>query len=582
MRQKVYKKNENDFRCAYYKRDNSWYIMWDGGEFDNGTGVESFKEHLLSHCNACKDEHVKVFLNDIRVMKEVFSGKVYGEHKRGEHSNKIQYQGMVLNTKKNGNKIDLCNLDMFINDGMVHFFEQSENPASLMIEYLTQLDTNPFAIQKSLGYMVKKEFYAPIREELQADTLAKHRNMWGGEDMYNHLRTGNKSGFLVANKDDELYAGIQIKNRQWRTGIQEYDLNSAYISAIISDDMFPVGKTYWAVNTDKNIVDIFKRCIENMRWFKIFVPAKTTINYKIHLFCKDEKTKDYGIEYYDYLALHDFWNVPDEYFYDLLKQEGVVLYFATGGRLHKKMRERTHEYYMAKSNPEIKGTLFGALAKQKNELIYGKSIQEITYKDFNTVLGRMTDGRNYMQPHMALHCTATVRYRLMKAWYNNADHVTYYDTDSIHGYRLQEYIEIDNAVNDFYNARAGFEGSTIGRWKCEQMNSQELVFAPKQRICLNNGEFIVRVAGIGRKCIEEHIQGMKEKGMTDRAILRHFDTFCFDLVPIPVYHFDVKHGWWSEVINYKEFVERYGEYGEKILEGDENGKKEENRARESL
>ena len=43
MGQKAYYKNEQEFRCAYYKKDNSWNILW-GDEFNDGTGIESFKE----------------------------------------------------------------------------------------------------------------------------------------------------------------------------------------------------------------------------------------------------------------------------------------------------------------------------------------------------------------------------------------------------------------------------------------------------------------------------------------------------------------------------------------------------------
>lgn len=580
MRQKIYKKNEEDFRCAYYKKDNTWYVFWDG-QIEDGNGFESFSECILSHCEDYKDEYIKVFVNNIRIIGTGFDGKFYGEHKRGEHSNKKEVQGIKLNTKKNGNKIDLCNFDMFCGSNMGHYFEEHENPALLMVEYLNKLSHNPFEIEKSLGYVFKKEFYAPIRNELMNDILETHRNMWGGEIMYNHLRTGNKGGFIVAGRDDDLYAGVKISETQWTSGIDEYDLNSAYISAIVSDDMFPVGKCYFAKSTDENIVDIFKKCVEGMRWFKIFVPGNATINYKVHLFCKDAKTKDYGIEYYDYLALHDFWKVPDEYFYELLKQDGVYLYFATAGRLHDAMRKRTHEYYNAKHDPAIKGTIYGDLAKQKLELIYGKSLQEIEYDDFNVLLGRMTDGRNYMQPHMGLHCTATVRYRLMKAYYENSNNVTYYDTDSIHGYDLEDYIERDNALQDFLNAMAGYKGSTIGKWKTEQKDSTELIFAPKQRICLCDGEFVVRVCGIGRKCIEEKISELRETGMSDMMILRWFDTFGFERIEIPIYHFG-KTGYVKETITHEEFVRRYGEYGQRLLEGDEIGEKEENRARDSL
>lgn len=565
MGQKAYFKNEQEFRCAYYKKDNSWNILW-GEEFNDGTGIDSFKECLLSHVTDCKNENVKVFMNNVMIIGTAFKGKFYGEHSRGEHSQKKEVLGMTLSTTKNNNKVEICNLNMFISDGMSHYFEEHECPAVLMTEYLNHLSHNPFEIQKSLGYMSKKKFYGPIRNELQMDIMASNRNLVN-ETMYNHLKTGNRSGFLVNGKDDiKAFAeigreplGITIDESVWTSHVDEYDLNSAYISTIISDYMFPVGQVFYSKNNSSCICDIFDRCLNEMRWFKIYIPKDVkTIDTRIAFFCYDCKTKDYGIEYYDYKALTEFWGMKKEHFYEIIQQEGVVLYWSNSGYVHKLVRERTNEYYNKKNNPEIKGTIYRDLAKQENELIYGKALQDLSFRDSKVLQGKLCDGINYLQPHMALHCTAAVRYRLMKAYFENMETVTYYDTDSVHGADLEEYIEIDNSINSFNNAMAGFDGSTVGMWKTEQKDSTEIIFAPKQRLCLNNGEFIVRVCGIGRKCVEEHIQKKKALGLTDQMIMEHFYMNGFDEVMIPIYLFDPQKGFRHEEIDFETFKKKYG------------------------
>ena len=564
MGQKVYFKNEQDFRCAYYKNDNSWNVLW-GDEFNSGTGIDSFKECLLSHFTTCKNEHIKVFMNNVIVIGTAFKGKFYGEHSRGEHAQKKEVLGMTLSTTKNGNKVELCNLNMFINDAMIHYFEEDECPAVLMTDYLNHISNNPFEIKKSLGYMSKKKFYGPIRNELQLDIIGSNRNLIN-ETMYNHLKTGNRSGFLVNGKDDaEVFKklgqstlGITIDEKIWTSHVDEYDLNSAYISTIISDFMFPVGRVFYADNTDSNIEEIFERCLKEARWFKIYIPHNTKIDTRIATFCHDCRTNDYGVEYYDYKALVEFWGMTEEQFKKIIKKDGVVLYWANSGYVHKLVRDRTNEYYKNKKNPEIKGTIYGDLAKQENELIYGKALQDISFKDSNVLQGKLSDGINYLQPHMALHCTAAVRYRLMKAYFENMETVTYYDTDSIHGTDLEEYIEVDNSINAFNNAMAGFEGSTVGMWKTEQKDSTEILFAPKQRLCLNNGEFIVRVCGIGRKCVEEHIRKLKLLGLDNRMIMEHFYMNGFDDVMIPVYLFDPTKGFERKEIDFETFKKEYG------------------------
>lgn len=558
-------KNEMDYRCAYYKKDNSWTVLW-GDEFNNGLGTESFKDCLLSLINSCKNEQIKIFVNDVRTIGEVFKGKLFGEHRRGEHQKKVECIGKTLTTTKNGNITRLFNLNVFINDGMKHYFEEHECPVMLMREYLEHIDMNPFAIKYSLGYMSKRKFYAPIREALTEDIINSNRNIMTG-DMYNNLKVGNRSGFLVNSKEDADYIrslgfdpiGITIDNKIITNGIDEYDLNSAYISTMISDWTFPVGQVY-EITKSENIIEKFDKLADSAKWFKIYIPENVSVDVRIAMFCGDTRNEGYGIEYYDYKALTEFCGMKKEDFHELLKTDGVCLYWCYAGRLHELVRKRVVEYYDNKSNPEIKGTIYRDLAKQENELIYGKSLQDLDFdfSEIKVVMGKLSDGINYMLPHMALHCTAAVRYRLMQAYYENMENVTYYDTDSIHGTDLEEYIEINNSVNDFKNAIAGFKGCTAGRWKTEQKNSTEIVFAPKQRLCLQNGEFIVRVCGIGRSHVEDHIRKLKDLGYSDKMVLNYFYMNGFDEVIVPVYIFDPEIGYNMIEMDYGTFKKTYG------------------------
>lgn len=565
MTKERYFKNQQDFRCVYYKHDNSWELFW-GGEISNGTGIQSMKDSLFDHFEECKGENIKVFMNNVKTFGSSFSGRYYGVHKRGELCDKTEVMGMTLNISKNGNKIDLCNFDMFTGDSMKKYFEESENPSILMVEYLNRWSNDPFEIKKSLGYMSKRRFYGPIRNELGLDIIKSCRNLIN-EEMYNHLMTGNRSGFLVHGKNEIEYAqkygmedlGIFIDERKWTSFVDEYDLNSAYISVIISDFMFPTGRVFRCPAGNKNMKKAFDQALDNMYWFKIYIPGDVKkIDKRIARYCYDKRCEGYGIEYYDYKALTEFFGMTKEDFENILQKEGVYLYWANSSYVHKLVRERTNEYYEKKADPSIKGTIWKEVAKMENELIYGKALQAISFKDDKTLCGKLSDGINYMLPHMALHCTAAVRYRLMKAWFENKDKVTYYDTDSVHGVGLEEYIEIDNSVTDFNNAISGFSGSTVGKWKVEQKNATEVIFAPKQRICLQEGKFTIRVCGIPREWIEEHIEKLKGYGLTDQMILEHFYSEGFENIRCDVYIFDPDKGFENKNISYQEFKMLYG------------------------
>ena len=70
---------------------------------------------------------------------------------------------------------------------------------------------------------------------------------------------------------------------------------------------------------------------------------------------------------------------------------------------------------------------------------------------------------------------------------------------------------------------AGYKNCNIGCWKAEHLDMQELVLAPKQRICLDNdGTWTVRISGVKRTDIEKYIQELKDEGLSDNLIMTHF------------------------------------------------------------
>ena len=151
-------------------------------------------------------------------------------------------------------------------------------------------------------------------------------------------------------------------------------------------------------------------------------------------------------------------------------------------------------------------------------------MQHRDFEDLKTAQGFFCDGHNYFQPHMSMHCCSAIRYRILKAakevgW----DAVTYFDTDSIHGYGMDEVIEKDNEYTELRNMIAGYKNCNIGCWKAEHLDMQELVLAPKQRICLDNdGTWTVRISGVKRTDIEKYIQELKDEGLSDNLIMTHF------------------------------------------------------------
>lgn len=541
MKQKVVqKKNKSELWIAgFYRKDNTWEIFWDG-ELYEGTGPQEFKFKLYDLFDTEDNQEYSVFLNDFEYIGELFPGKF--------DSVFVTYDGVKTHSKrvfnKKNNKIVLKNFERFIPKQSVKIFKGKEHPAFSMIEYLSNpiFGISPYQMKNSLGYVLKKYiFYRGIEEELRQDIWDTGRNMWT-ENMYNNLLCGNKSGLLRTKFDS-----VEEYNF-----VDEWDLSNAYTSVFINDYMFPIGRTYELHGSFA--VKALRNCLKNYLWFKIYVPKEVKVTKAVEYYCQDTKTQDYGIEYWDYRSLTELLNVDPKYFEELLMEDGVVFYESQSGRVHDKVRGRLMEFRELRMEAKRNNDTFkDMIYKQLLEVIYGKALQKYTFEDHNRELGHFSEGINYIQPHMSMHCCAAIRYRLLKAQVESEGEVVYYDTDSIHGYDLKEYVEKDNLNVMAANLVAGYE-SNIGCWKLEHSECCELFLGPKQRIVLDNNEWTVKVSGITPEFVMNYIDEMKEKGLDNRQILNEFYLNKVDNVPVIAYNFNRKTGWTEHHMTFKEFT----------------------------
>ena len=78
----------------------------------------------------------------------------------------------------------------------------------------------------------------------------------------------------------------------------------------------------------------------------------------------------------------------------------------------------------------------------------------------------------------------------------------------------------------------------------------------------------MRVCGIGRLHVEDHIRKLKDLGYSDKMVLNYFYMNGFDEVIVPVYVFDPESGYNRIEMDYGTFKKTYGkdtDDGDKIV-----------------
>lgn len=480
--------------CFYKRSTNEWQLLW-GDEFMEGSFFDKLVPEIKKRSRKDTKSKYIVFINGLTSFNKngFIPGKPIGTKTHEDGSEDI----LITNY---GN-LQFRNFDVFTPNNTQLIFENKENMAVYMREYLMELckGKDPKDCAWSFGHTFLKTTLgvSPIHEILHEDIVKAHRNIWN-EEMYQDLISGNKSGYSILPPEQ----GTLLEN------CDIYDLNSAYSSVIISDDCFPIGKIF--NYSGDLVVDRFNKAKSQGWWYKVVFDEDACVPHSLESF-RDKRTNKIGIEYYDYKALVEFYGMKEEEFLEIMNNNigKCRAYAAVPGRLHRVYRDVISDLYEKKQSLP-KDSLERLIVKQGLEILYGKSIQFNTRKDANTMRGIFSDGISYLLPHMGMHCSAAIRYRLVKA--HHSVEIDYADTDCIQGQNLEEYVKKDNEEQMFKNKLA-CNNSDIGCWKEENKNCTQTIIGKKQRIIYDpqKGEFDAKVAGCNKKYVLAHIKKMMEK-----------------------------------------------------------------------
>jgi len=546
---RVKKEHSGLWICGYYDTNNAWEIFADGAIF-NGEGTKSFKDKI-NEIISCGDNVIhSVFLHPFNTISKLF------ETKSTKYSD--TYQATVCedngllkrkdtnwcltNNRIKGNKVIYKNFSRFSQ----RQFEFGEHPAYTMANYLKDCfksfgkEMRPQDWEYSYGYVSMGLFYDDeLCECLTQDIYGHARNIWYTE-WYNDLIRCNKAGLLdFTDTIREVFGS-------------EYDIKSAYISHMLIDGHFPTSKLRRALGSNERVRKFNE--LMSIDWFFIHIPKDVKVPASFDGLFKDNETGDYGIEYYDYLTATECLGVSRDTFIEILKQDGVELYYCQGGWLNRKFRDRLKMFYDEKNSLD-KNDPKRDVVKQILELVYGKGLQKHEFTTDGLCRHHWAQGRNYIQPHMAYHCTALQRYKMMSIIKKANGDVEYFDTDSIvgEGDRLKELINEDNKVamcrnNFFYND----EKLDAGTWKDEYKEEvTQVILAPKQRIIFTKKGIITKVAGIRKNELMVNLNALLRKynndydKLIDYLLINGIGEFI-----IRDYSFDVVNGFKTHYVSY--------------------------------
>lgn len=553
---RVKKEHSGLWICGYYGTNNAWEIFADGAIF-NGEGTQSFKDKI-NEIISCGDNVIhSVFLHPFNTISKLFETKStkYSDTYQATVSEdkgmlkKTNVNWCLTNNRIKGNKVIYKNFSRFSQ----HKFEFGEHPAYTMASYLKDCfksfgkEMRPQDWEYSYGYISMGLFYDDeLCECLKQDIYSHGRNIWYTQ-WYNDLTRCNKGGLLnLDNTTREVFGS-------------EYDGKSAYSGHMLIDGHFPTGKLKTALGSDERVRK-FNELVSDDWWFFIHIPKDVKVPESFNRFFKDKETGDYGLEYYDYLSATECLGISKDTFIEILKQEGVRLYYCLDGWLNPKFCEKLKKFYDEKNSLDEHDPKRDVV-KQILELIYGKGLQMYDFKTDGLCRHHWAQGRNYIQPHMAYHCTAAQRYRMMSIIKKANGDVKYHDTDCVVGEekKLKKLIEEDNkrimCENFlFYND----EKLDVGTWKNEYKEDvTQVILAPKQRIIFTKDEIVTKVAGIKKAELMANLNEiLHEYDDNYDAVINYLLDNGIGEFFIRTYEFDVVNG-------YTTYIKTYANYSKK-------------------
>lgn len=457
--------------------------------FNNGELVSGNNLMFLENINVSKK--TTVYINHLKLVKAMLPGGVAIEH------------GGSVYQYKYGNTTFRSFDSMIANNAATCLKElYGDIPVCIqMCKYIEGLG-NPKTLPLTLAAYSKKKFYADIKDELWEETK-KNKHYTYDLDTYYDLCAANKGGLKKVVLDAEYSENIIM-----------FDKKSAYPSAMIHDNIFPIGCIKRSTYNKSRVI---KKCLQEKQWCKVVFDG---FDERLGPLFYDEENDKTALEYWD-LWTYFIINKNLDYVFEKIEKEGRLYSCQECGYLATVFRDRIMDLYEEK---ERQTGLQRFLTKTMLDMLYGKGLQKYTFRDKWEMQSHYRGrGENYMCPEFSNHCAARTRYELMKGYL--ATQSVYFDTDGLKCKDTEEarkYFESENEKIMKENKDAGYD-TKIGTWECEGLAKKLLVFRTKMYAYQTEDEFVFKHAGMQKRDMNEFLNTIKG----DKIEYMRFNGFDF-------------------------------------------------------
>ena len=520
---------------------NKWQLACNGKIITSGTGFITMQntlqnmEELLDSVYPKKDVKFLIFINRLGVLKNILpagetqcfkSGLSFGNNNdlvaAKDPIDLISKRFVFRNFTILANEINV--------DRIGPMFKETE-PALIMTKFIESFDCPVHKVNYSLAYMTVKQFFDDgLAKECWRERV-RLKDLFKSTQTYLDMFAGSKAGALR-----KFNESTGILNN-----VVSFDKKSAYPSAMVNDNLFPLG-TINRVNCKKSEkLAMIKAKIRGSQWCKVVIRPKEPIPELAIFRTKNELS--YGLEYYD-IMLYDMLRGLDNSRPLEVILQGIdcwTLYCSEfTGYLFKPFRDKIIEFFDLKNSITDKECFERAKIKTGMDMLYGKGIQ---WRDVN----KKTDvrsvnniykfhGERYLLPQHSMHCISAVRYEiyyLVVALDDFGVPVVAYDTDGIKVLWTEETDGMIFGAFDCENLKiqektlaAGYE-SSIGEWDFEGHYKRFLQLRTKCYLYEDeDNELVCKLAGIDKDILTNW---MKDKS---DDIIKYFNNNYVE-IPIP-------------------------------------------------
>ena len=505
-RRKKHYYRQDEMIVHYDYNTNHWQIMLNF-EVVEGDGYFPFLRALGNITDQFKeDERIVCYINDLRLaMLMIPEGEIEGS--------KTDESGKKHPVYYTTNHIEFRNFSLF------HISSRGKEAKNVayMYEYLTKLSERIGAktinaCQYTVGYMSKKALSYGLDKNILKWYRENHNYMDSVKEYEDQL-IGCKAGLLKAWEGEH-------------NDVLMIDLKSAYLSAFVQLDCFPIGRKKHYIGKSA-MVKFLKG-----EYYHILITTKD----KVEEFSQYRVNKTYGFYKHDFDTFEIIGTDLKELVVEQFKKGATIeVYDAQKyGRLMPEIVDRMMQFYDEKS--KATGSDKEAI-KALTEMIYGKALQQREFDSDKETYTYFLRPDNYMRPEYSMIACSYTRFRLARM-ISRLGGSYYNDTDGIeckYTVENEQIVKEENAIIRKLNISLGFV-SNIGTWKFEEKHARINIIGRKQRMYYgDNGELTVKVAGINKLDLIKHL---KENDVKDP--MQYFTSKR--MIAVPTYKFDYVNG----------------------------------------